>query len=42
MKGVLFFLGDLNDQDIEWLIKHGQKQQLKVGADLVQEGKPLD
>lgn len=42
MKGVFFFLGELNDQDIEWMIKEGQKQQVKTGVDLIQEGKPLD
>jgi CRP/FNR family transcriptional regulator, cyclic AMP receptor protein len=41
MKGVFFFLGELNDEDIDWMIQHGQKQHLKAGADLVQEGKPL-
>jgi CRP/FNR family transcriptional regulator, cyclic AMP receptor protein len=42
MKGVFFFLGELNDQDIDWMIKQGKKQHVKLGADLVQEGKPLD
>jgi CRP/FNR family transcriptional regulator, cyclic AMP receptor protein len=42
MKGVFFFLGELNDEDIDWMIKHGQKQHLASGATLVQEGKPLD
>jgi CRP-like cAMP-binding protein len=42
MKGVFFFLGELNDEDIDWMIQQGQKQHLKAGATLVQEGKPLD
>ena len=42
MKGVFFFLGELNDQDIEWLLKRGRKQDLQPGTDLVQEGKPID
>jgi len=42
MKGVFFFLGELNDQDIEWLLKHGRKQDMPPGSDLIQEGKPPD
>jgi CRP/FNR family cyclic AMP-dependent transcriptional regulator len=42
MKGVFFFLGELNDEDIDWMIQQGQKQRLTAGADLVREGKPVD
>ena len=42
MKGVFFFLGELNDQDINWLIAKGRKLQLESGTSLVQEGKRLD
>lgn len=42
MKGMFFFLGEFNDKDIDWMIQNGQKQHVKAGVDLVQEGKPLD
>jgi CRP/FNR family transcriptional regulator, cyclic AMP receptor protein len=42
MKGMFFFLGELNDEDINWMIHNGQKQSVSTGVDLVREGKPLD
>ncbi len=40
MRKALFFLGILNDADVEWMIATGAKQQLHPGDVLVQEGKP--
>lgn len=42
MKGVFFFLGELNDQDIDWMIKHGCKRRLKPSDVLLKEGQPLN
>jgi len=40
MRKALFFLGILNDADVEWMIATGMKQQLHPGEVLIQEGKP--
>jgi CRP-like cAMP-binding protein len=39
MRKALFFLGILNDADVEWMISTGAKQQLTPGEVLIQEGK---
>jgi CRP/FNR family cyclic AMP-dependent transcriptional regulator len=39
MRKALFFLGILNDADVEWMIAAGVKQQLTPGEVLIQEGK---
>jgi CRP-like cAMP-binding protein len=41
MKGVFFFLGEFNDQDIDWLITRAHKQFVKAGENLVREGQSL-
>jgi CRP/FNR family cyclic AMP-dependent transcriptional regulator len=38
MRKALFFLGILNDADVEWMIATGVKQQLSPGEVLIQEG----
>ena len=38
MKKVLYIFGQLNDQDIEWLVANGQKLRLKTGDVLVAKG----
>jgi CRP/FNR family transcriptional regulator, cyclic AMP receptor protein len=40
MRKALFFLGILNDADVEWMIAAGAKQQLNPGEVLIREGKP--
>ncbi len=40
MRKALFFLGILNDADVEWMIATGAKQQLNPGQVLIREGKP--
>lgn len=42
MKRVLFFLGQLNDIDVEWMIQNGSKIELTVGTKLIQKGEPID
>jgi CRP-like cAMP-binding protein len=41
MKQVLLLFGELNDQDIDWVMAHGIKQELPEGALLVEEGQPV-
>lgn len=38
MRKALFFLGILNDADVEWMIAAGAKQHLSPGEVLIQEG----
>jgi len=40
LRKALFFLGILNDSDLEWMIAAGAKQRLEPGEVLIQEGKP--
>lgn len=42
MKKVLFLLGELNDDDIDWLIQTGTRQEVPAGTILIREGKPID
>lgn len=42
MKKVLFLLGELNDDDIDWLLQAGTRQQISAGTVLIKEGKPID
>ncbi len=42
MKRTLFFLGQLNSRDVEWMIQNGQKIELGVGEKLIQKGNFID
>ena len=42
MKRVLFFLGQLDDRDLEWMVLNGQKLELKIGDTLIQKGNHVD
>lgn len=42
MKRALFFLGQLNNRDVEWLINNGQKIELRGGEKLIQKGNFID
>ena len=42
MKKALFFLGILNDSDIEWLVANGVRQDVAPAQVLIHEGKPVD
>jgi CRP/FNR family transcriptional regulator, cyclic AMP receptor protein len=42
MKKVLFLLGELNDDDIDWLLQIGTRQEVAAGTVLIEEGKPID
>jgi CRP-like cAMP-binding protein len=41
MKQTLYLFGQLQDRDIDWMIRRGQKQQLAPGTTIIEEGKPL-
>ena len=42
MRKALFILGQLNDGDVEWLARHGERRRLDDGEIIVREGRPLD
>ncbi|HZT89429.1 MAG TPA: cyclic nucleotide-binding domain-containing protein [Stellaceae bacterium] len=42
MRKALYILGQLNDGDVEWLSRHGERRRLAGGEAIVHEGKPID
>jgi len=42
MRKVLFLFGQLNDDDVEWMLTAGDKRQVPVGGVLIEQGVPVD
>ncbi|KQM32206.1 cyclic nucleotide-binding domain-containing protein [Chryseobacterium sp. Leaf201] len=42
MKRVLFFLGQLDDMDVEWMIKNGHKIEVEPQTKLIKKGEPVE
>ncbi len=42
MKRVLFFLGQLNDRDVEWMTLNGHKIEIQTGTKLIEKDKAID
>jgi CRP-like cAMP-binding protein len=42
MRKVLFLFGQVNDQDIEWLVDVGETRSVAAGDILIREGQPFD
>ncbi|MBW4474864.1 MAG: cyclic nucleotide-binding domain-containing protein [Stenomitos rutilans HA7619-LM2] len=42
MKKVLFILGELDDDDIDWVIETAVRQEVVAGTVLIREGQPID
>lgn len=42
MRKVLYILGQLSDEDVEWLLANGKKETLREGQVLIQRGTPID
>jgi len=42
MRKVLFLLSQLSDIDLQWMIASGNKQSLRSGTVLIEEGRPID
>ena len=42
MRKVLFLFGQLNDNDVEWMLTAGAKRFLPAGAALIEQGVPVD
>ena len=41
MAHTLFILGELSDQDVDWMIETGQREQISAGTVLIHEGEPV-
>jgi CRP/FNR family cyclic AMP-dependent transcriptional regulator len=41
-KKVLYFLGTLDDKDIEWMVRNGEKRTVATGTRIIQEGHPTE
>ncbi len=42
MKKVFFLLGELDDDDIDWMVSMGRREEVAAGTVLIQEGQPID
>ena len=42
MRKILFLLGELDDADVDWLMRVGRKEQIATGSRLIQEGQLVD
>ena len=42
MRKALFILGQLNDSDVEWLARRGERRRLADAEVIVKEGEPVD
>lgn len=42
MKKIYFLLGELSDDDLDWMIATGRREEVVAGTVLIQEGKPID
>ncbi|WP_019991411.1 cyclic nucleotide-binding domain-containing protein [Rudanella lutea] len=42
MKRALFFLGQLNDRDVEWMLQNGSKLSMETGDRLINKGEAID
>ena len=41
MRKVLYVLGKLSDEDLDWLISQGERRNVSEGTLLIEEGKQL-
>lgn len=42
MKKVLFILGELDDDDLDWILETGSREEVMAGTVLIREGQPID
>src|SRR3954467_2454319 len=42
MRKALFFLGVLNDSDLDWLIAQGNRTDIAAGSILIHQGQPIE
>jgi CRP/FNR family transcriptional regulator, cyclic AMP receptor protein len=42
LKKVLYFLGTLDDQDIDWMVRNGMRRTVPAQTRIISEGQPTD
>ncbi|KGF72346.1 cyclic nucleotide-binding protein [Neosynechococcus sphagnicola sy1] len=42
MEKALFILGELTDDDFDWMLTNGSKEEIPAGTILIQQGNPID
>ncbi|HBB32742.1 MAG TPA: cyclic nucleotide-binding protein [Cyanobacteria bacterium UBA8803] len=42
MKKVFFLLGELDDDDLDWMIANGRREEVTAGTVLIEEGRAID
>ncbi len=42
MRKVLFLFGQLSDEDVEWIVDHGQSRAVPAGGTLIRQGVEVD
>ena len=42
MQKLLFILGELSDDDIDWIIQSSCREEVETGTVLIEKGSPLD
>jgi CRP-like cAMP-binding protein len=42
MKKSLFILGQLTDEDVDWIIDNGQREYIDNGYNIINQGKPIE
>lgn len=42
MKKIFFLLGELDDDDIDWMVSSGRREEVEAGTVLIQEGQAID
>lgn len=42
MRKALYILGQLSDDDVEWMITSGKQRRVSAGSVLIHEGRPID
>lgn len=42
MEKVLFILGELSDDDIDWMLQKGKREEIAANTILIEEGQPID
>ena len=42
MEKIFFILGELSDDDIDWMLQKGERQEIPPNTVLIEEGKPVD
>src|SRR5271155_2730472 len=40
MRKVLYILGQLDDTDIDWLVRNGRREVIRAGHSLIRQGEP--